>query len=207
TIAWVIWRQRRWASVAPWLMYSVALLASFVTLYFLCIRPQAARELDQMHIFWDEHFPPFEHGFAAFAKWFVYVHCADIMAYPAGGAPYQSTLSTICWLTGLLALARKRSWTVLILCLAPQTVTFVAAAMKRYPYGGHVRLNLYLAPFMCMVIGYGAATMLAWAARRRWDAALSLNGFLGVLALVGVVCMGRDLATPYKNISDQRARG
>src|SRR5215475_9182409 len=49
--------------------------------------------------------------------------------------------------------------------------------------------------------------MLAWAARQRWNAARSLNGFLGVLALVGVVCMGRDLAAPYKNISDQRARG
>jgi hypothetical protein len=129
------------------------------------------------------------------------------MAYPAGGSPYQSTLATICWLAGLFTLVRRRYGVMLVLCLAPQAVTFVAAAMQRYPYGGHIRLNLYLAPFMCMVIGYGATTLLNWASLRSRNPKRPLYGFLTVLALVGIICMGRDLAGPYKNISDQRARG
>ena len=30
------------------------------------------------------------------------------VAYPAGGSPFQSTLSTIAWITGLIVLARRR---------------------------------------------------------------------------------------------------
>ena len=206
TMAWVIWRQRRWGSLAPWLTFSFVLLGSFLGLYFLCIRVQAAVELNAMRDFWVEHFPPLE-SVGSFAYWFLYVHTGDILAYPGGGTPYQSTAATICWVAGLAALGRRRYGTVLVLCLAPQALTFGAALLKRYPYGGHIRLNLYLAPFMCMIIGYGATALMAWVARRGRNAAPALYGFMGVLAFVAVVCMGRDLAGPYKNISDQRARG
>jgi hypothetical protein len=79
--------------------------------------------------------------------------------------------------------------------------------LRRYPYGGHIRLNLYLAPFMCMVIAYGATTLLAWCARRGWRTERVLRGSLVTLVLLCGVCILRDLATPYKNKSDLRARG
>jgi hypothetical protein len=206
TMAWFIWRQRRWQCVVPWLTFSVALLGTFLAVYFLCIRVQAAHELGKMRDFWGEHFPPLI-SLREFAWWLLYVHTGDILAYPGGGTPFQSSAATVCWLAGLAALARRRFGTMLVLCLAPQGVTFVAALLKRYPYGGHIRLSLYLAPFMCMVIGYGAAALLAWLARRGRNATAVATGFLAVLVVVGAVCILRDLAGPYKNVSDQRARG
>jgi hypothetical protein len=58
-----------------------------------------------------------------------------------------------------------------------------------------------------MVIAYGATAMIAWLARRGRNPKPALNGLLGALALVAAVCIVRDLSSPYKNISDQRARG
>ncbi len=203
--AWVIGRQRRWESLAPWAVYTAALLVSFGALYFLCIRGQEASELEPMREMWQEHFPP-RTGVLAFGQWLVHTHTGDIIAYPAGGSPYQSTLSTIFWIAGLVALARRKQGWFLVLCLAPLAVTFVAAALRRFPYGGNIRLNFYMAPFLCMLIGYGMAVLLTWAARRGWRPERWLFGTLATLALVGGVTVARDLATPYKNAGDERAR-
>ena len=69
-----------------------------------------------------------------------------------------------------------------VLCLAPQALTFVLALMKRYPYGGAVRLNLYLAPYMCLTIGYGAAALLAWLAHNR------IGPVGGIFSLRPIIC-------------------
>jgi hypothetical protein len=203
--AWSIWRRRRWESLAAWAVYSVALLASFGLFYFVCIHGQEGHDLESLREMWHEHFPPTT-GILDFAYWMLHTHTGDIVAYPAGGSPHQSSLSALCWFAALIALARRRHGTVLVLCLAPLAVTFVAAAMQRFPYGGHIRLNLYMAPWMCMLIGYGLAVLLALAARRGWRPEPWLRGTLVVLALVGGATVVRDLAGPYKNISDQRVR-
>src|SRR5262249_31178028 len=127
-------------------------------------------------------------------------------AYPAGGSPHQSSLSALCWFAALAALAWRRQGTVLLLCLAPLAVTFVAAAMQRFPYGGHIRLNLYMGPWMCMLIGLGMTVLLAGPARRGWRVGPALRGMVVILALVGGATIARDLAGPYKNVSDQRMR-
>jgi hypothetical protein len=204
-IAWVIWRQGRRESVVAWACYCAALCGSFATFYFLCIHGQEGHDLESLREMWHEHFPPFT-SLGEFAYWMLHTHTGDIIAYPAGGSPHQSSLSALCWFAALVALARRKHGTMLILCLAPLAVTFVAAAMQRFPYGGHIRLNLYMAPWMCMLIGYGMTVLIALAVQRGWQARPWLNGALGLLALVGAATMVRDLAGPYKNISDQRVR-
>ena len=205
SVAWIIWRQRRSESVLPWAAYSAALLFSFATLYFLVIRGQEASDLETMRDMWQEHFPP-RTGIGDFAFWMLHTHTGDILAYPAGGSPFQSSLSSLCWFAALIALIRRRQGTVLVLCLAPLAVTFVAALLRRFPYGGAIRLNLYMAPFMCMLIGYGMTVLGAWFARRGWRPGIPLTTVLVLLALVGGVTVVRDLAGPYKNISDQQYR-
>jgi hypothetical protein len=204
-VAWTIWRRRRWESLAAWVVYSMALVLSFGFFYFVCIHGQEGHDLESLREMWHEHFPPTT-GILDFAYWMLHTHTGDIVAYPAGGSPHQSSLSALCWFAALIALAWRRQGTMLILCLAPLAITFVAAAMQRFPYGGHIRLNLYMAPWMCMLIGYGLAVLLALAARRGWRPEPWLKGTLIVLALVGGATVVRDLATPYKNISDQRVR-
>jgi hypothetical protein len=228
-IAWVVWRQRRWESVLPWAVYTVALLASFAGMYFLCIRGQSSAELDAMRGMWQEHFPPFtgpiepssplaglhafmeEHcplltGPADFAYWMLHTHTGDLLSYPIGGSPHQSSLATICWLAALVALTRRKQGAFLLLCLAPLAVTFVAALLRRFPYGGHIRLNLWLAPLMCILIGYGMTVLLAWLGRRGWRPGWWLGTALALLALAGGGAVARDLAGPYKSICDQRNR-
>jgi hypothetical protein len=205
TVAWVIWRQRRRGSVLPWAVYSGALVGTFVAMYFLCIRGQATAELDAMREMWQEHFPPLI-GPLDFAYWMLHTHTGDLLSYPIGGSPHQSTLATICWLAALIALARRKQGTFLLLCLAPLAVTFVAALLRRFPYGGHIRLNLWLAPLMCILIGYGMAVLLAWLGRRGWRPRWWLGTTLVLLAITGGGAVARDLAGPYKSICDQRNR-
>jgi hypothetical protein len=180
-------------------------LTSFGITYLLSISAQESSELDPLREMWSEHFPPLT-GVLDFAYWMLHTHTGDILAYPAGGSPFQSSLSTLCWLVALVVLALRKQMTVLLLCLAPLAVTFVAALMQRFPYGGHIRMNLYMAPWMCLLIGYGLALLLAPLARRGWRPQRGVVAVAVLLATVGVATVVRDLASPYKNISDQRMR-
>lgn len=204
-IAWVVWRQRRWESLAAYMAYGVALLASFGAFYFLSIHTQEAHDLERFRDMWREHFPPLT-SVGEFAYWMLHTHTGDIIAYPAGGSPHQSSLSALCWFAALGVLAYRRQGTVLVLCLAPLAVMFVAALMQRFPYGGHIRLNLFMAPWMCMLIGLGMTVLLAGLARRGWRVGPWLKSVIAVLALWGGATVVRDLAKPYKNVSDERMR-
>ena len=182
TVAFVIWRQRRWESVLPWAVYTGSLLVSFAALYFLSIRGQEAHDLEAMREMWQEHFPP-RTGVGDFAFWMLHTHTGDILAYPAGGSPFQSSLSSVCWLAALVTLARRKQGSFLVLCLAPLAVTFVAALLRRFPYGGAIRLNLYMAPLMCMLIGYGLTVVGVGWVRLGWRPGPSLTITLTLLAL------------------------
>jgi len=145
-------------------------------------------------------------GPADFMFWMLHTHTGDLLAYPFGGSPFQSTLSTVCWLAAIVVLFRRKQGAFLVLCLAPLAVTFVAALLHRFPYGGHVRLHLWMAPLMCLLIGYGMTVVLAWIARRGWRPLPWLGTTLVLIALVGGGAVVRDLAGPYKSICDQRNR-
>src|SRR5262249_26665599 len=95
---------------------------------------------------------------------------------------------------------------VLVLCLAPLAVTFVAALMRRFPYGGHIRLNLYMAPLICMLIGYGLTVLGKGGVRFGWRPLPPLMATLALLALVGGITIVRDVVWPYKTVSDQQNR-
>jgi hypothetical protein len=205
-LAWTIVHERRWRALAPWAAFCTTLLAGFVVVYWVNVRAQCAAELESMREYWVAQFPPLRDPLA-FLAWVVRVHAGDLMAYPAGGLQYQSSLSALCWMAGLAVLARRRQAPFLLLALGPQMLTFVAAVLRRYPYGGPIRLNFYLAPFTCMVIAYGASALLARLARRRRGALAATHVALLGLAVVGLTCVVRDFASPYKNVSDARARG
>ena len=55
---------------------------------------------------------------------------------------------------------------IAVMCLVG-LLTFIAAALRRYPYGGHVKLNIYMAPAFCMLAGLGGAFFVRWLARWR----------------------------------------
>ena len=92
------------------------------------------------------------------------------------------------------------------LCFGPASLHLVAAAVQKYPYGGHVKFSQYLAPMICCLIGVGMAQIIVWGSRRTFAAKQSFAWGCAFFFVVGVGGVIRDLAYPYKTRSDFRAR-
>ncbi len=130
------------------------------------------------------------------------------MAYPVGGERGASTITFLLCIAGLVLLWRTRRWALLVLCLAPAALQFVAAAMKAYPYGGHIKFFHHVSPLIAILMGLGASAWLGWWVRKRKPKLVlhTFRTFLILLAIVGIALIVRDVAHPCKTKSDLRAR-
>jgi len=202
-VLWTSGSRRGWL---PWAACNAALLGSVAALYLLSARAQSAAELQTMQFYWQEAFPPLGEPLHLL-RWLWEAHTGAMLAYPVGGASGGSTVTFLFCLVAVAVLCRRRQFLLLVLCLAPLALTFAAAALKRYPYGGVVRFQLYMAPIFCLLAGLGLAVLLAWYPRKwalRWlgpemVAALALLSF-------AAVSLGRDLGNPVKNPIDAQFR-
>jgi hypothetical protein len=95
----------------------------------------------------------------AMGRWLLSTHTGELMAYPAGDRNGASTLTLLLCLAGVCWCARHRRF-LLAVCLLPFGLALVASAMRKYPYGVEPRLDQHLAPFICMLVGTGAAFLL-----------------------------------------------
>jgi len=180
------------------------MLASFLGVYLLAGKNQYASAGGTENFYWTDWFPPAQP--LALVKWLVQAHTGNMMAYPAGSRDGGSALTFLLFLAGVWHFGRLRRWDMLALLLVPFALTFVAAALHRYPYGGSARVAQHLAPAICFLAGAGAAIGLAWVAhwigneRRLAVAACSL------LAVLGIAGMARDWKKPYKTEGDAKVR-
>ena len=142
--------------------------------------------------------------------WLFRVHASDMTAYPVGGPAFASSASLILWLAGIVYLVRARQWTLLGFAIAPLTLAFAAAAMHKYPYGGHFKFSLFLAPWICMVVGCGLASATPLLCRRLAGTGLTsptvVRNMLALLAAIAVITSIRDIAWPYKSVGDLQDR-
>jgi len=107
---------------------------------------------------------------------------------------------------GVAWLLKRRQVPLVLACLAPLALNFVAAAAGRYPYGGHVRLAMYFAPACCVLAGLGVTVVIGWmASRHRWQAVPFL-AVLGLLAMLPIGSAIRDVCRPYRARDDVQAR-
>jgi len=192
---------RQWLGLSA---LSAILLVSFGVVYAVNLRQKMAADLTSMQGYWTHSFPPLDRPWLV-PFWLIKTHASDLTAYPAGGPMFTSSLSFIVWIVALVSLARRRQGTFLIFAVAPLGLTFIAAAMQKYPYGGHFKFNLYLAPSMCLVLGYGLALVAAVFVRRH-SALGVVKTFAAGLAAVALVSSARDLVTPYKSLGDHHYR-
>jgi 4-amino-4-deoxy-L-arabinose transferase-like glycosyltransferase len=190
---------RRQGGRAAWLYagYNLLMLATFTGLYALAGSGQFASMGGSHNTYWEEWFPPSNP--LALLRWLVSVHAGNMLAYPIGGRDGGSTLTLLLVIVGAVRLARSRRDALLALCLVPFGLTFVAAALGRYPYGGSARVAQHLAPAVCLLCGAGVAALVG----RRPRAVLAV---CGLLVLVGAGGLVRDLQRPYKTEGDRRAR-
>jgi hypothetical protein len=223
-VARVLWtsRGRGWR---PWIAFNLVLSVSFAAV--LVLSRTAVGEVNQRDMvdYWTFTFPPVTHPLRLIG-WFVSTHAGGMLAYPFGGPHGGSTLSLACCLIGLAALARRRQGLLMALCLAPLGLNFAAAALHRFPYGGHPRMGLYLGSVFSMLVGLGVAELLAWAAARRkaispagairaprWPPVRwlprqhrTLGILLAALLALAAGIVLRDLAHPYHTPAMLRAR-
>jgi hypothetical protein len=200
----VVWRKREFRSWILFGIYNLTVAVSFLMWYRLAGVAQFDSTGGTQNWYWSEWFPPEEP--VALLKWLAVAHTGNMMAYPAGGSGGASAGTLILGLIGAWELCRSRHWSIVVLCLAPFGLTFLAAALHRYPYGGSARVAQHLVPAICLLAGNGAATLIGWFARsdtaqRRCLAAASI-----LLTLIAVAGMIRDWRRPYKTPADAQLR-
>jgi hypothetical protein len=204
-MAVVLCRARSCRGWTGWLIYCVVVGSSFLAVLFTVAAEQNRAELGFLRDCWAENFPPVN-DVVKLARWLVVTHTGELMAYPIGGGHGASTLTFLCFATGVILLMRRRMWLMLLLLLSAFALHFAAAALRRYPYGAHFKFAQHVSPMICLLCGLGAAAWVravaAWPRLRTF----MLTCCLGFPAVVGLGSMFRDALHPYKTLSDLRAR-
>jgi hypothetical protein len=200
-------RQRRvWCAYA---FFVASTMTTFLALYALFTRAQAASTLSAMQTQWTAAFPPLG-DCGALLKWLAAAHTGGMFAYPCGGENGASSLTLLLFLAGAAVLWRRGRRTIVLVCIAPMAVALVAAALRRYPYGGvahgsPARVMQYLVPSICLLAGIGATSGLGRIRNARFQR-LTLPTSLLALAVVGIAPLALDVAHPYRAMHAQRAR-
>ncbi len=171
-------------------------LASFAALYAVHLNPALTGAGNSgLREFWADAFPPLE-SLPRTIGWFITAHTGRLYSYPVGEKGVGSVASLILWLIGVVVIGRssRGRWTLALL-LAPQLLLLIAAVAGKYPYGGHARISLFLAPSMCLLIGIGMAECTRGCSlRTRHRARAILAGILLAIPMVEIVSGYVELA-------------
>lgn len=195
--AWVLWQRLNLRESLAWVAFNGVLVASFLGVYLLAGQSQSSSE-QYMKECWAQAFPPTE-SIGSFFTWLVWTHTGDMLPYPVGSANGGSTLTFLWIVTALTMLAVHRQGAFVLAAVVPLGLNFLAALLERYPYGGHVRLMLYMAPLFCLLAGLGAAYLTRWFFRVGPYQRACLAGFLLLFAAIPTMSVVRDFIRPYKH--------
>jgi hypothetical protein len=209
--------RRGWAA---WVAYNIVLCGGFLAWYWLGIRVQAQAEMGVMTAGWGDAFPPRD-SLIALAIWLVRVHAGPLLAVPVGGDNWGSTATLLLCLVAAIVLLRQARYRLLLLFAAPFALNMLAAALRLYPYGGHMRLAMHLVPIICLLAGIGTAAVLSPLSFRERvretdlapsDSALReplprpITIVLALLMTLATAFLARDFYQPGKEPSDIRKR-
>ncbi len=210
----------RWRGWWTWAVFTLVLVGSFLAWYKIATGAQAGAELDVMGRMWDDTFPPRD-SFVNVLAWLARVHAGPLLAVPVGGNHWGSIGTTLVCLVAVVIVIRQRRYRLLVLCLTPFALNLIAAAMRRFPYGGHMRLAMHLSPLVCILAAIGATAILQWFGRKRSTAwsPLDVDAFRGepltwpvATVMVGLLMLpalstARDFYQPGKEQQEIRKRG
>ncbi len=155
--------------------------------------------------FWAEAFPPSWRDPAALGRWLVRTHTGPMFAYVPGiRDAWVTALVFGCFVIGILSRIRRDPGPVLVLVL-PFLLTFLAAVLRRYPYGLSVRAFQFLAPATLVLAAAGLAWLCARSRRPTlipWVIPALAAGLVGL----GLWRAGQDLGHPYRTPWDRTGR-
>ena len=144
----------------PWSVYNLLLTATFAGLYAISIHGQEQASLALQQECWEQAFPP-RNSPGRLVYWLLYSHAGPVFGQPVGGDNFASLGTTLLCIAAVVALWRGRHYWFLLFCASPFALNLAAAALRRYPYGGHMRMTMHLMPLVCLLAGFGAATLPA----------------------------------------------
>jgi hypothetical protein len=187
----------------------LSIAAAFLAVYAIFTRAQAAANLSTMQTQWVAAFPPLVDPIALL-KWLATVHTGSMFAYPCGGERGGSIVTALLFAAGVGVLWHRGRKVITFTCLAPFGMALVAAALRRYPYGGvadgsPARVMQYLVPSICLLAGVGSAAALALVRSPRLQHRAIAAALLSLVA-VGVIPIAAESFHPYRAIHAQRAR-
>jgi hypothetical protein len=199
-----VWRTKRWRVWLPFFLFNVAAVGTFVGLFVCYIGVQPKGMMLGLQEYWASAFPPLD-DLGKLVRWLISVHTGSMFAYPSGGKGGASTPTFLLFVIAVGVLWKRRQTVALTVCLAPFAFALVAAALRRYPYGGEARLMQYVAPSISLLAGVGAATLLQvipWTQARL----LAVRGSVLLGAVAALYILAHDVSRPYRFIYDHRAR-
>lgn len=210
--AWMAWAwmslgawRRTLLAAFPWLLFNALLVAAFGAHVVLAQQAMGPANRELMQEFWGSNFPPI--GEPLRLLWWLWsTHTGDFLAFPVGGGNGGSTCTFLAIALGLAVWLRQARVLLLVLTLTPISLHFTAAALHRFPYGGHVKFTMYWAALAVLVVASGLAAGVAWLDRRRLDRPLASRLVLIGLAVIVTGSLARDFLRPAKTMSDQHAR-
>jgi hypothetical protein len=211
--------RRGWTA---WTVYNVVLCMSFLAWYWLAIRGQAQAEMAVMTSGWNDAFPPRD-SLVKLVVWLLRAHAGPLLAVPAGGDNWGSVATLLSCIVAAIVLMRQSRYRLLLLFAAPFALNLLAAMLRLYPYGGHMRLSMHVVPIVSLMAGVGAAALLPplslrERARVRADNLLFANHWHGkalnrptavaiaLLVSLATVFTARDFYLPAKEQTDIRKR-
>jgi hypothetical protein len=214
-IAYLLWNEKSRRGWLPWSVYNLLIVASFAGLYFFTMRTQEQASLGGMQDCWDHAFPP-RTSLGQLLYWLLYAHTGPIFGQPVGGDHFGSVGTTLLCLVATIVLWRGRHYWFMLFCAAPFALNLAAAALRRFPYGGHMRMAMHLMPIVCLLAGFGAAELLRRFVTRHGTIAKDATNVIrswtlsirpatvAVIALVllGTASLARDCWLPCKDIQN-----
>ena len=201
-----VWRagQRRiWFAFAA---FHVSLGIAFGGVLWICALGQSHDTHSLMQDYWmqQDGFPPLEAW--PFLHWLAASHLGDkIFAVPYGAENGGGLLAFGLCAAAAVLMYRRGQGPVVTIFLATFGLTFLAALLRIYPYGGHNRLTQFLVPSIAISLGLGSAAVLAMLPNPNLRRRLTFM-LVGGLVLFGAGLCGRDMLHPYHHVHDEHHR-
>ena len=189
-----------------YLLWAAVTAGSFAVLYLVVIRVQMQHTHAFMQNFWSRAFPP--HSPAIFL-WLIDAHISNMMSYPFGGSKGIALVVAPLVLLGLARLWQKRRLAELVVLVGPFILTFIAAYMRKYPYGADARVEQHLVPSITLLAALGAVTLTARILRRSrrvtvWRNAVNIP--VAVIVVFAVIMTLKDISHPWRTPAPRHAR-
>lgn len=205
-LALPVWRLRSPHAWKAFTAYNVALGLMFIGLFQVSTGAQAAAHGLFMVEYWSQFdaFPPWDA--ARLPGWLINVHLGDkIFAVPYGAENGGGLIALICCVCAGVTMFRRGQRPVVVMFVSLFVLALTAAAWRHYPYGGHARLNQFLAPAQAVGCGLGAAVLLGSMRHLRLQRRMT-TALVAGLALFGMGVGGRAIQHPFHHPYDVQQR-